>query len=196
MDIYAKLAKPFTASFSTVIYQTEDCETLLTGTNFHWFFETVNHFKVENSDGLFEFRMKPMKTPRRSLLAKLLGDRFVGLHMQATAVNASSGKQIRVTRQRMELVVEDLDADITVTGRTETPRRWFARGKHVLRSSLGNSIVMEEQAVRLKDIREALSGEQGMRIAVFDGERAEDWNLLFLALFAYCTILMPFYEID
>ena len=35
-----------------------------------------------------------------------------------------------------------------------------------------------------------------MRIAVFDGERAEDWNLLLLSLFAYWTVLKPFDDLD
>jgi hypothetical protein len=193
MDIYARLTKPFTPSLSTAVFQTDDGEALLTGTNFHWFSQSANHFKVETSDGLFEFQMKRMKPPRKGLLARLLG---AGLYKQATAAGASSGKQIRITQRRLELIVEDLDTGTTVIGRDETPRRLLATRRHVLRSSLGNSITIEEQPPRVRDVKEMLVGPKGIKIGAFGGERAEDWNLLLVALFAYHTMLMPLYEID
>lgn len=189
MDIYARLVKPFKLSFSTSILQTEDYERLLTGTNFHWFTRSISHFKVENSDGLFEFRMKPVKTPRKGLLARILPR-----DKQAVAVAASSGKRIRITERGQELVVEDLDTGIVVAGRDDTPRRLFAKEKHLVCSSLGNFVVLEERDTGLEDVIPVLFGKRGVRIGVFHGERAEDWNLLFLSVFAYQTLVRPFSE--
>jgi hypothetical protein len=187
MDIYARLVKPFRFSFSTSILQTDDYETLLTGTSFHWFTRSSNRFKVENSDGVFEFRMKPVKTPRRGLLARMRPR-----DKQAVAVAAPPGRRIRVTKHGGELLVEDLDTGIVVAGRDDTPRRLFAEERHFVCSSLGNFVMMEEQDTKLENSIATLVARRGVKIGVFHGERAEDWNLLFLSVFAYQTLLRPF----